>query len=182
MWLYIIIAVVVLLALYVLITYNSLVKMNNMVKEAFATMDVYLKKRWDLIPNLVETVKGYAKHEQETLNSITNIRTGSYSSMSADEKINANQQLAQGISKLMLIAEAYPQLKANENFLDLNAQLSAVENDISNARKYYNAVVRDFNNKVQTVPSNIIAGMFGFKEKNMFEANTAERENVSVKF
>lgn len=180
MGIYIIIGIVVLLFIYVLVTYNGFVKTNNIVKEAFSTMDVYLKKRWDLIPNLVEVVKGYAKHEKETFNQITSLRTNSYDSMPMEKKINVNQQLGQGITKIMAIAENYPELKANENFAKLSADLSKIEDEIANSRKYYNGAVRELNNKIQMFPSNIIAGMFGFKQVNMFEANAEERDNVKV--
>lgn len=180
MWLYIIIAVVVVLLLLVFTTYNNFVKLNNKVEEAFSTMDVYLKKRWDLIPNIVEMVKGYAKHEKSTLEEVINLRNSSYDKMNTNDKVEVNNKLSQGISKLMAIAEAYPVLKANENFKDLGNQLTRVEDDIANARKYYNGTVRNFNDKVQMFPSNIIAGIFGYKAKNMFEANKNERENVKV--
>ena len=182
MWLYIIIAVVVVLLLLVFTTYNSFVKLNNKVEEAFSTMDVYLKKRWDLIPNIVETVKGYAKHEKSTLEEVINLRNSSYDKMNTNDKVEVNNKLSHGISKLMAIAEAYPDLKANENFKDLSSQLTKVEDDIANARKYYNGTVRLFNDKVQMFPSNIIASIFGYKAKKMFEANENERENVKVNF
>ncbi len=180
MWLYIIIAVIVIILIALFVTYNSFVQLNNKVKEAFATMDVYLKKRWDLIPNIVETVKGYAKHEQDTLKEVVNLRNGVYDQMSNDEKLKTNEQLSKGINKIMLLAESYPELKASENFKDLSKQLTKVEDDIANSRKYYNGTVRIYNNKVEMFPSNIIAKIFGFKSKNMFEANNEERENVKV--
>ncbi len=175
--------IVVLLLIYFIATYNGFVRLKNNVKEAFSTMDVYLKKRWDLIPNLVETVKGYAKHEKETLEGVIKLRNSAYDKMSPEEKIETNQELSRGIVKIMALAENYPDLKANENFKDLSNQLTRVEEDIANSRKYYNAVVRNFNNKVQMFPSNIIAGMFGFREEKMFEITDEEqRENVKVKF
>ena len=180
MWLYIIIAIVVVLLLLVFTTYNSFVKLNNKVEEAFSTMDVYLKKRWDLIPNIVETVKGYAKHEKSTLEEVINLRNSSYDKMNTNDKIETNNKLSQGISKLMAIAESYPELKANENFKDLSNQLTRVEDDIANARKYYNGTIRIYNNKVEIFPSNIIARIFGYKVKNMFVANEFERENVKI--
>ena len=157
MWLYVIIAIVVVLLLLVFTTYNSFVKLNNKVEEAFSTMDVYLKKRWDLIPNIVETVKGYAKHEKSTLEEVINLRNSSYDKMNTNDKVETNNKLSQGISKLMAIAESYPELKANENFKDLSNQLTRVEDDIANARKYYNGTIRIYNNKVEMFPSNIIA-------------------------
>ena len=178
-WVYIILGIVVLLLIYVFVTYNSLIKVRNKVEEAFSTMDVYLKKRWDLIPNIVETVKGYAKHEKDTLNEIVELRNGVYEKMNTSDKVEVNNKLSQNITKLMAIAEAYPDLKASENFKDLSGQLAKVEEDIANARKYYNGAVRIMNDKVQMFPSNLIASMLGFKKQPMFEA---ERENVKVEF
>lgn len=182
MWLYIIIALVVIILIALFVTYNSFVKLNNKVKEAFATMDVYLKKRWDLIPNIVETVKGYAEHEKDTLKDIVNLRNSVYDKMSDDEKINTNEQISKGINKIMALAESYPDLKANENFKDLSNQLSKVEDDIANSRKYYNGTVRMYNDKVEMFPSNLVAKIFGYKSKKMFEVSEAERENVKVEF
>lgn len=180
MKIYIIIGIVVLIVVYVLVTYNSFVKLNNSVKEAFSTMDVYLKKRWDLIPNIVETVKGYAKYEKETLQSIISLRNSTYDNMSQKEKIEANEKITSGISKIIALAESYPDLKANQNFLDLSTQLSKVEEDISNSRKYYNAVVKNMNDKVLMFPSNIIAKVFGYKEIKMFETSEVERQSIKV--
>lgn len=180
MWIYIIIVGIIILLLLVFKTYNSFVKLNNKVEEAFSTMDVYLKKRWDLIPNIVETVKGYAKHEKSTLEEVINLRNSAYDKLNTNDKVEVNNKLFQGISKLMAIAEAYPDLKANENFKDLSSQLVRVEEDIANARKYYNGTVRIFNDKVQMFPSNIIAGVFGYKVKNMFVANENEREKIKI--
>lgn len=177
---YIIIAIIILLLIYVFVTYNSLIKSKNYVKEAFSTMDVYLKKRWDLVPNLVEVVKGYDKYEQETLSKVTELRASAYDSMSANKKISINEQITEGISKIIAISENYPELKANENFMQLSSELVNVENDIENSRKYYNGTVRNYNNKIQMFPSNIIAGVFGFKEEKMFEADSEEKNNVKV--
>lgn len=182
MIIYVIVAVVALLIVYSLICYNRFVKLNNKVKEAFSTMDVYLKKRWDLIPNIVETVKGYANHEKDALKEVVELRNSVYDRMSDDEKIKANEQLSNGISKIMALAEAYPDLKANENFKDLSNQLAKVEDDVANSRKYYNGVVRIYNDKVEMFPSNIFAGIFGYKSRAMFEANASERENIKVEF
>ncbi len=178
----IVIGIIVILLLYIVGVYNGLVKLSNKEKEAFATMDVYLKKRWDLVPNLVETVKGYAKHEQETLENVIKLRNTAYDTMSSDDKIDVNTQLTKGVSQIMMLAESYPDLKANENFKELSKELSSIENDIANARKYYNAVIRQFNDKVLMFPGNIFAGMFGYKEKRSFEIIEAERENVKVSF
>src|SRR5574344_1998037 len=179
----IIIGVVILIILiFVFATYNNLIRLKNLVKEAFSTMDVYLKKRWDLIPNLVETVKGYAAHEKSTLEEVIRLRNSAYDSMDTNDKVKANKDLSAGISKLMMLAENYPDLKANENFRNLSNQLESLENDIASSRKYYNAVVKDLNNKVQMFPSNIIAKLFGFKSMDMFEVEEKERENVKVEF
>jgi LemA protein len=180
MWIYIIIAIIVLIIVYVFALYNSFIKLNNKIKEAFSTMDVYLKKRWDLIPNIVGIVKGYAKYEKDTIKEVVELRNSAYDKMSEEEKIRTNEQLSSGISKIMVLAEAYPDLKANENFKDLSNQLTKVEDEIANSRKYYNGVVRIYNNKVEMFPSNIFAGLFGYKSKTMFEANVNERENVKV--
>lgn len=180
MWIYIIIAIIILIIVYAFALYNSFVKLNNKVQEAFSTMDVYLKKRWDLIPNIVETVKGYAKHEKDTLKEVVELRNSTYDKMSDEEKIKTNEQLSSGINKIMALVEAYPDLKANENFKDLSNQLTKVEDDIANSRKYYNGIVRIYNNKVEMFPSNIFANIFGYKSKAMFEASANERENVKV--
>lgn len=178
----VIIAVVVLVAIWFISMYNSFVKLNNKVEEAFATMDVYLKKRFDLIPNLVETVKGYAKHESETLEKVVAARSSVQSAGSPEEKFEAENQLTGTLRTLFAVAENYPDLKANQNFINLQDTLTATEGEIAQSRKYYNAVVRDYNNKCQMFPSSIIAGMFGYTKKPMFEIDEAQRENVSVQF
>lgn len=178
-----VIALIALIAIYIGSTYNSLVKNRNTVEEAFSTMDVYLKKRWDLIPNIVASVKGYAKHEAETLEKVIAARNGNYQSLSDEEKIQANTELAKGLAAVSVLVERYPDLKANENFLNLNTQLQKTEEDIANARKYYNAVVKSYNNKVEMFPSSIIASMFKFTRKQMFVVDdTAERQAVKVEF
>lgn len=183
MELYIVIGVIAILIIYVLLTYNALVRLNNNVKESFSTMDVYLKKRWDLIPNVVETVKGYAKHEKDTLKEIVNLRNGiDYDNLSDNDKLKKNTEISKNISKIMALAEAYPDLKANENFKDLSHQLTKIEDEIAQSRKYYNAVVRDFNNKVEMIPSNIVAKMMNYTSKQMFITEEQEKANVKVKF
>ena len=179
---YIIIGVLVIVLIYTLMTYNSLIRLRNKLEEAFSTMDVYLKRRWDLVPNLVETVKGYAKHEKETFENVVNLRNSSYENLSQDDKMDINNKLSAGITKIMALAESYPELKASDNFLNLSTNLSKVEEDIANSRKYYNAVVKLMNNKVQMFPSNIIAKLFEFKASKMFEVSEGERENVKVDF
>ena len=180
MLIYIVIGVILVVLIISFIMLNSFIKSNNKVNEAFATMDVYLKKRWDLIPNLVETVKGYAKHEKDTLEEVVKMRSGDYDILSSDEKITANEKVTKGIKKIMVLAESYPKLKANNNFLNLANELTKVEDEIAQSRKYYNAVVRIFNNKVETFPSNIFAKIFGYKTKKMFEASNDERNNIKV--
>ena len=177
---YIIIAVIALIIIYFLVQYNGFVKLNNKVKEAFSTMDVYLKKRWDLIPNLVEVVKGYASHESSLLEEITKLRSSIYSNMSTSEKIDANEEITNNLSKIMAIAENYPELKASQNFSELASQLSKIEDEIANSRKYYNAIVRKLNTKIEMFPSNIVAKIFRFKPSKMFEANIEEKKNVNV--
>ena len=179
----IIIAVIVILIIWFVGAYNGFIKLKNKIEEAFATMDVYLKKRWDLVPNLVNTVKGYAKHEQETLTKVTEMRSKSYDAMSTSEKVKAGQELGSALSRLIATAEAYPDLKANENFVTLQNQLNQLEDDIANSRKYYNGCVRQMNTKVESFPSNIIAGMFHFEKFPMYEVEDAgERANVKVEF
>ena len=168
--------------MYIIGAYNKGVTLRNYVREAFSTMDVYMKKRWDLIPNLVETAKGYMTHEQSTLTKITELRNQNYSGMSNEQKMDVNSQLGFGLAKLLAVAENYPDLKANENFLKLMDELSAVEEDIANSRKYYNGTVREFNNYTELFPTNIIAMIFNFKAEKMYEISDTERENVKVSF
>ena len=177
---WVVVVIVVLLIVWGIMTYNGLVRGLNKVEEAFSTMDVYLKKRWDLIPNLVEVVKAYAKHEKETIEKITTLRKNTYESMSIDKKINVNEELTQDLSKIMIISENYPDLKSSQNFIELSHELTEIEDEIANSRKYYNGTVRIFNNKVQMFPSNLVARIFGFHCANMFEANTDEKNNVKV--
>ncbi len=175
-------AIVVIILLAFVGIYNGLVKLKNSVEEAFSTMDVYLKKRHDLIPNLVETVKGYASHEKETLEKVIQARNMATQSKSPEESIQNENMLSGTLRSLFAISENYPDLKANTNFLDLQNQLKAVEEDIAYSRKYYNAVVKTFNIKIESFPSNLVAGMFNFTKRTMFEISEEDRENVQVKF
>ena len=180
---WILLAVVVVLILWFIVSYNSLIRCKNKLEEAFSTMDVYLKKRFDLIPNLVETVKGYAKHESETLEKVIAARNAAGASTNNEERMKSEAALSGAIRNIFALAENYPDLKANESFLDLQGQLQKVEEDIANARKYYNAVVKQFNNLVMTIPTNIVASILHFEKQPMFEvADETERENVQVKF
>ena len=182
----IIVAVVVLLIIIVIAvcagTYNSFVKMRNTCEEAWATIDVYLKKRYDLIPNLVETVKGYAKHESGTLEKVIAARNAAMSADAPRDKIAAENALTGTLRSLFAVAEAYPQLQANTNFLDLQNQLKQIEAELANARKYYNATVRQINTKMETFPSNIIASMMHLKKFDYYEIEEEERQNVKVQY
>ena len=179
----IILGIAVLCAIWVITAYNGFVRLRNTVEEAFSTMDVYLKKRYDLIPNLVETVKGYAAHEAGTLEKVVQARNFAAGAKTIEDKIQGENMLQGTLKSLFAIAEAYPDLKANTNFLDLQKQLQRIEEDIANSRKYYNAVVKEFNIKTESFPSNIIAGIFNFTRRTMFEVNDeAEREAVKVQF
>lgn len=163
--------------------YNSLVKLRQKSEEAFSTMDVFLKKRFDLIPNLVETVKGYAKHEKETFENIAKARASVSGATSDEEKLKAEGELGHAITRLLAVVENYPELKANTNFTSLQSSLSEMENEISGARRYYNGVIRTYNTKVETIPTNIIANIFNFQKKPYFEvSDESERENVKVSF
>ncbi len=178
-----VIAVIAVIVLWVIMTYNGFISLRNKVEESFSTMDVYLKKRYDLIPNLVETVKGYAKHESETLEKVIGARNKAAHAVTVDEKIAAEKQLAQSMIHLNAVAEQYPDLKANANFMSLQADLKSMEGEIANARKYYNALVRQFNTKCEKIPSNIIASLFHFERKPLFEVDAPEeRQNVKVQF
>lgn len=179
----IILAAAVLFFLYGISIYNRLVKLRTMVQEAWSSIDVMLKKRHDLIPNLVETVKGYATHERETFDSVTRARAAAMSANTIQEKEAAEKNLNQAMMNLNAVAEQYPDLKANTNFLQLQGELSALEGDIEKSRRYYNGTVRENNILVDTFPSNIIANIFSFAKSAFFELeNAAERAVPSVKF
>ena len=179
----VILAVVAIGVIWFIAAYNGFIKLRNSVEEAFATMDVYMKKRYDLIPNLVETVKGYASHEKETLENVTKARNMAAGAETIEQRMAGENMLAGTLKSLFAVAENYPNLKANENFMDLQRQLQKVEEDIANSRKYYNAVVKQYNTKRETIPSSVVAGMFHFEKKPMFEVTeTAEREAVKVEF
>ena len=177
------IGIIVVLIIIFVVMYNGFIRLKNNCDEAFATMDVYLKKRYDLIPNLVETVKGYAAHEKETLERVVAARNMAQGASTPEEKAAGERMLQGTLKSLFAVAESYPDLKANQNFMDLQGQLKAVEEDIANSRKYYNAVVKQFNTKCEVFPSNLIAGIFHFEKKPMFEVEAQEeRQNVKVSF
>ena len=182
MWWIILIIIVVLILIYLGSTYNSFVVLRNRVKDQWAQIDVQLKRRFDLIPNLVETVKGYASHEKDTLEAVVKARNEYLSSDTPEGKIEANNDINKVVTKLFALAESYPELKADTNFRELQTTLTETEDKISYARQFYNDVVMKYNNKVEVFPSNIVAGMFGFKTSAYFNATEEERENVKVKF
>lgn len=182
MWWIILIIIVVLILIYLGSTYNSFVVLRNRVKDQWAQIDVQLKRRFDLIPNLVETVKGYTSHEKDTLEAVVKARNEYLSSDTPEGKIAANNDLNKVVTKLFALAESYPELKADASFRELQTTLTETEDKISYARQFYNDVVMKYNNKVEVFPSNIVAGLFGFKTSAYFNATEEERENVKVKF
>ena len=181
-WWIILIIVLVLIVLWAISVYNSLIALKNRVKDQWAQIDVQLKRRFDLIPNLVETVKGYTKHESETLEAVIKARNTYVSATVPEEQMKADGELTQAISKLFALTESYPELKANTNFQALQQELTETESKIAAARQFYNDTVMVYNNKVSMVPSNIIASLFKFNKETFFEANETERQNVQVKF
>ena len=180
---YIIIGVGVALLLYLISVYNGFIQLKNKVDEGWADIDTQLKRRYDLIPNLVETVKGYAKHENKTFEYVTKARTAAMNAGTPAEKAQAENMLSATLKSLFAVAESYPELKANQNFMDLQGTLTDTEDKLQLARRYYNATVRDFNTKLETFPDNVVGGIMQFKKRNYFEINNpAEKENVKVSF
>ncbi len=180
---WIVLAIVVLLGIFLAGMYNSLVQLRVRSESAWSDIDVQLKRRHDLIPNLVETVKGYAAHEKGTFENIAKWRSAAMSATAPADRAQAEGQLTMALKSLFAVAEAYPQLRANENFMSLQNSLSQIEGDVQNSRRYYNAVVRDYNTRIQTFPANLFAGAFGFQPRQFFELETpADREVPSVKF
>lgn len=175
---WIILIVVVLLVIWLISIYNNLVRLKNNRTNAFANIDVQLKQRYDLIPNLVNTVKGYATHEKEVLTKVTEARAAAMNADTIDGKIKAENALTSALSGLKVSLEAYPDLKANQNFLQLQNELADIENKLAAVRRFFNSATREYNNAVQTFPSNIIAGMFGFHTETMFEIPQDQRETV----
>ena len=184
MTLLILLAVLVVLALIVVGMYNSLVRLNVQASNAWSDIDVQLKRRTDLIPNVVESVKGYASHERQTLEAVINARNRAVSAQNAGpaERAQAEGALTGALRGLFALAESYPQLRAAENFAQLQNTLAQIEDAVQNARRYYNAVVRDLNTKVQQFPSNIVAGMFGFTNREFFEIPDSDKQVPQVKF
>lgn len=177
--------VIVLIVLWAMSAYNGLVTLRNRVKNGWAQIDVQLKQRADLIPNLVETVKGYAAHESNVFTQVTQARAGviqAAQSGDVQQRIQAENQLSRALVNLQAIAEAYPQLQANQNFMDLQAQLKGLEEKIAYARQFYNDVVQKYNTKIEVVPTNIIAGLFHFEQAAYFQVDEADRQAPQVKF
>lgn len=179
---WILLGIAAFLAFYAIWTYNSLIRLKNQVENAWAQIDVQLKRRNDLIPNLMETVKGYVKHEKEVLTQVTKARTQVMSAQDPDKKAEASNMLTDSLKSLFAVSENYPNLKANENFLQLQEELSGTENKIAYSRQHYNDMVMKFNTRLQTFPFNIFASTMNFDEKKMFETPEAERQNVKVSF
>ena len=178
----VIVVLLVLLLIYGISVYNKLVNSKNKVENQFSQVDIQLKRRADLIPNLVETVKGYTKHEEGTFTKVVEARNKALSASSINEKIEANNELTSALNKLLMLSEAYPDLKANENFLSLQNDLKETEDKVSYSRQFYNDSAMEFNNVVEMFPSNVIAGMFKFKEFEYFKIDEKEKETPKVKF
>ena len=182
---YILLAIVVVILLWVVVAYNRFVSLTNRVKEAWSDIDVQFKRRYDLIPNLVETVKGYAAHESSTLTKVTEMRTRAMNATAPTDKAAAENMLSGALKSLFAVSENYPDLKANTNFLELQRELSDTENKIQAARRFYNSVVQDLQNSLQSFPSNIIGTMFGFQPRDFFQlgdSDAAAKEPVKVQF
>lgn len=178
----IIVVIAVVIVFFFISIYNNLVSLRMKVREGFSTIDVFLKKRYDLIPNLVETVKGYANHEKETLNQVIEAR-GKALSSSVDDKLKYEGELSNALSRLLMLSENYPDLKADTQFVNLQNQLQQIESEIEKSRRYYNGVVRAFNTSIQKFPNCIVASMFKFKEEIFFELESInERENIKIEF
>ena len=178
------VAAVLILAIIIwfIASYNKFVSLRAHVEDSFSTIDIYLKKRFDLIPNLVETVKGYAKHESETFRQVTEARAQMGKASTRAEIVEADKALSRALYSFRRVTENYPELKANTNFMDLQAQLRTIENELVNARKYYNACVRELNTKILSFPSLIVARLFKFTASELFEIAPEERENIKVSF
>jgi LemA protein len=179
---WIVLGILVVIVFLLVGMYNSLVQLRVRADSAWSDIDVQLKRRHDVIPNLVETVKGYAAHEKGTFENIAKFRSQAMQASSPGDKAVAENQLTGALKSLFAVAENYPELKASEEFTQLQGSLSQTEDTIQNSRRYYNAVVRDLNTKIQTFPTNILAGMFGFQTRQFFEVDAADREPVAVKF
>src|SRR5215207_8707352 len=181
-WLIVLVAVILLLALAVVVIYNRLVRLRNRSENSWAQVDVQLKRRYDLIPNLVEAVKGYASHERATFDEVTQARTAAQQAQGVEEQAKAENVLTAALGRLFAVAEAYPELRATENFQQLQAQLAEVEQNIVISRQVYNDAVLSYENALETVPTNVVAGMFNFRPRAYFETEDVTREAPSVQF
>ena len=181
MW-WIILVIIVLVVLYVISTYNRLIGLRNKVKDGWSQIDVLLKRRADLIPNLVETVKGYTKHEEGTLTAVVEARNKAVSATTPEEAIKAEGEMTQALSRLFALKESYPELKANQNYLDLQKSLEETENKITYSRQFYNDNVLNYNNKIEMFPSNLVASIFKFEKATFFEVGEKDREVPKVQF
>ena len=181
-WLIVLVAVILLLALAVVVIYNRLVRLRNRTENSWAQVDVQLRRRYDLIPNLVEAVKGYASHERATFEEVTRARTAAQQAQGVEEQAKAENVLTAALGRLFAVAEAYPELRATENFQQLQAQLAEVEQNIVVSRQVYNDAVLSYENALETVPTNIVAGMFNFQPRAYFETEDVTREAPSVQF
>ncbi len=181
-FLWIFIGIVVVIALWLIAVYNILIKLKNRTDEAWSDIDVQLKRRYDLIPNLISAVKGYAQHEKELFEKVTQARTAAMGAQGPADKSQAENMLAGALKSLFAVAENYPDLKANENFLELQKELSDTENKIQASRRFYNGNVRDFNIKIEIFPNNLVAGMLNFAKRDFFEIEEGEKELVKAKF
>lgn len=179
---YVVLAIAAVVVVMVIGVYNGLVTLNVKIKEAWSQIDVQLKRRADLIPNIVETVKGYAAHEKEVFENVTAARSALLAAKGPKEAADADKMMGSALGRLFAVAEAYPELKAQEGFINLQKELSDTEDKVAYSRQFYNSVVRQFNEKIVVFPSSIIAGMFGFKQQEFFEAEEAEKKPVEVKF
>ena len=183
MWIWVILGIILIIIILIISLYNNLVKASQKVKNAWAQIDTQLKRRFDLIPNLIETVKKYMEHEEKTLTEISKAKNMFNEALKIDEKANANDMLTNGLKNIFASAEAYPELKANQNFALLQEELSKTEDKIAFSRQFYNDTVQMYNTLVMTFPTNLFAKIFGFKEEKFFEIeNKSEKENVKVKF
>jgi LemA protein len=183
LWVIVVVVLAVLLGLFLLLTYNRLVRLRNRSENAWAQVDVMLKRRADLIPNLVETVKGYASHERETFDEVTRARTAAQQAQGVEQQAQAENVLTAAIGRLFAVAEAYPQLRASENFQQLQAELTETEQKIAISRQVYNDTVLTYDNALETVPTNVVAGIFGFEQRPYFELDEpAAREAPQVRF
>ncbi len=179
---WIVVIIVAVVALFVILLYNSLIRLRNQVRNSWAQIDVQLKRRSDLIPNLIETVKGYMKHERAVLENVTKARTAFMKATTVQDKAKSSNMLTDTLKSLFAVSENYPDLKANQNFLQLQEEITGTENKIAYARQHYNDIVMVFNTKIETFPNNIFAKQLSFKQEALFEAAAEEKKNVKVRF